>query len=179
MYSIKQSKQHGHLMEMNMWHTYSEPWIRETSFSFLLCCQNDTLKMRTEEQHIVQYVHCTECHMNTDLLRRAGWLVGKWTKRSRIKKNRPNKIVYSQRQLSVNCPTPQAITNCSFRFVLPIIVWRGRGMQEDQQKTGYKNDTLWSRCWCMVQCGVYNYELRNRHRPNLRIGRNWQRKITE
>lgn len=142
------------------------------------------LPKRYAENENGRTTYCTICTLyrmpHEYRLASSGWLVGwQMNQTQQNKKTRPNKIVYSQRQLSVNCPTPQAITNCSFRFVLPIIVWRGRGMQEDQQKTGYKNDTLWSRCWCMVQCGVYNYELRNRHRPNLRIGRNWQRKITE
>lgn len=100
----------------------------------------------------------------------------------------PNEIVRSQRQLSVNCPTPQAIKNCSFVLLVYKNLKKNRAVttEEGMQKIGMsdgtkscKSEAIWN--GFDVWFNVFSLWLwtRKQHQPNLRIGRNWQRKIIE
>lgn len=144
-----------------MWHTYSEAWKKERQTS----CANP----RQENEN----GRTTYCTISTTCI----YLVmsGVWKKNSN---KTPNKIVRSQRQLSVNCPTSQAITNCW--FVLPIITASGEERRRRRRRKKYvakmkprEVDLMYGSMWCLW---LWSSE---RHQPNHRIGRNWQRKIIE
>lgn len=65
--------------------------------------------MRTEEQHIVHIAHAIYLFVRRMKMKQKRQNTHTPHKPAKF----TNEIVHTQRQLSVNCPTPQAIVNCT------------------------------------------------------------------
>lgn len=112
--------------------------------------------------------YCTIAHAFTYLSGEWKWnkaMKNQMEKKQQYEYKQPtkftNKIVRSQRQLSVNCPTPWAIVNC---YAIELTCPYNNDDDEDDigevHKTLHQHpETIWNKFDVCARCGVYDYKL--------------------